>query len=84
MKINYAKIKEDAEKLEKFPGYLPGIIQMEINVTNYFDFLKKEGLWDDLEKELYRSRRFSFQEHLDDFKKWVNNHPEYENYIIED
>ena len=84
MKINYEKIKKDAVKLEKFPGYLPCIIRLEINEFNYLEFIEKEGLLDKLYNKLVESRKFSFSEMLDEFARWVNDNPEYKDFLIEE
>ena len=48
MEINYSAIQNRSKELECFKGYLPSIIQMLINYDNYLNFLRKEGLFDNL------------------------------------
>ena len=44
MQWYYDKIKDRAKELEKYPGYLPSIVRMCIDLSDWYDFLKEKGL----------------------------------------
>ena len=83
MKLNHKEIQNKREELESYKGYLPSLIQMEIDYDNYIEFLKKEGLFDDLMIQLSKSRHFSRPKRESELKNWVNEHPEYSDFIID-
>ena len=46
MQWYYDRIKDKSSELEKYPGYLPSIVRMAINLSNWYDFLKEKGLYE--------------------------------------
>lgn len=84
MKINYSLIKAKSKELENYPGFLPGIILMEIDIDKYYSVLEKEGLFEQLYDKLNKSRRQSFTQMVYELKSWVEDNPEYKDFIIED
>lgn len=83
MEINYSAIQNRSKELECFKGYLPSIIQMLINYDNYLNFLRKEGLFDNLSIQLAKSRHYSRAKRENEFMEWINDNPEYKDFIIE-
>ena len=88
--INYDAIKARSKELEKYPGYLPGIILLEIDEFAYMEFLDQEGLLDDgkglaseLAWKLSKSRKASYKECKKEFPRWIKEHPEFKDFIIE-
>ena len=84
MEYDYLKIKSKAEELEKYPGYLPWIIQREIDLDNYHSNLEKKGLYDKFKDNLSESMMFSYKKHKEEFIRWINNNPEYSEFLIEE
>lgn len=79
----YDRIKDKAGELEKYPGYLPSIVRMGINIHNWYDFLKEKGLYDEVRGEMYEKRYISIDEDFEDFRQWVKDNPEYSDFIDE-
>lgn len=80
--IDFEKIRSKKMVLEKYPGYLPGLIQTSIDSKDWMDFLEKEGLLTrELEDKIF-DRQGSFQEDKDELIKWCNENPQYADFII--
>ncbi len=86
--INIVEIIKNKEKLEKHKGYIPIPILSWIDIGIWFDFLEKT------DKKLYekclernRSERQKMREDNHDpikiVEKWVNENPQYSNFLIE-
>ncbi len=76
-------IKKNKDKFQKFPGYLPALIRLEIDEWEYMEFLEKEGLLDDkLYNQLNKSRKSSYKEWIDEFPQWIKEHPEFEEFVF--
>lgn len=84
MKYSRLKIKSKSKELEEYPGYLPWIILREIDLENYSDFLEKLGLWDKFRDKLSESKMASYDKHKKEFIDWINNNPEYSDFLIEE
>ena len=83
MQWYYDRIKDKSSELEKYPGYLPSIVRMAINLSNWYDFLKEKGLYEKTMDEIYSKRHISIGEDFEDFKQWVKDNPEYSEFIDE-
>lgn len=90
MEINYDAIKARSKELEKYPGFLPAIISLEIDEWKYMEFLDQQGLLDDgngyaseLAWKLSKSRKCSIKERDEEFLRWIKKHPEFKEFIIE-
>ena len=81
---HYLKIKSKAKELETYSGYLPWIIQREIDLENYFNFLEKKGLYDKFKDRLSETRTASYQKHKEEFLQWISHNPEYQEFLIEE
>ncbi len=84
MKYDYLKIKSKAKELEEYPGYLPWLIQREIDLENYFNFLEKKGLLDKFKNKLSQSMMLPYKKHKEEFIQWINHNPEYSEFLIEE
>lgn len=80
----YSKIQEKAPELERYPGYLPSIIRMGINIHNWYDFLKEKGLYEQVWQEIYENKYNSLHEDFEDFRQWVKDNPKYSDFIDEE
>lgn len=83
MQWYYDRIKDKSSELEKYPGYLPSIVRMAINLSNWYDFLKEKGLYEKTMDEIYSKRHISIGEDFEDFRQWVKDNPEYSEFIDE-
>lgn len=63
--LNFEKIKERARELETFPSYIPSVFTSYINMRNRLEFLKKNNLYDNVQKEK--------KKHRDNLKKTAKN-----------
>ncbi len=68
MQWYYDRIKDKSSELEKYPGYLPSIVRMAINLSNWYDFLKEKGLYEKTMDEIYSKRHISIGEDFEDFR----------------
>lgn len=84
MEYDYLKIKSKSKELESYPGYLPWIIQREIDLDNYHNNLEKKGLYNQLKDQLSESMMFSYKKHKEEFIHWINTNPEYSEFLIEE
>ena len=64
MQWYYDRIKDKSSELEKYPGYLPSIVRMAINLSNWYDFLKEKGLYEKTMDEIYSKRHISIDENF--------------------
>ncbi len=81
MKIDNRSISDNAEKLEKHKGYLPFLIREHINSENWMNFMEKEGLLEEVMPQIRKIRKSSFQDKINEFVSWVNEHPEYKEFL---
>lgn len=58
MQWYYDKIKDRAKELEKYPGYLPSIVRMCIDLSDWYDFLKEKGIYEKTMDEMYKKNIF--------------------------
>lgn len=91
MEINYDAIKDKSKELEKYPGFLPAIICLEIDGWEYMEFLNQQGLLDDdngmaseLAWKLSKSRKNSIKQRDEEFLRWIKEHPEFKDFLIEE
>ena len=78
-------IRAKRMELEKYPGLLPGIIQIspEFDLRDWHEFLIKEGLWnEEFQDKLHDQKKQSYEEEVKEFIEWVEKHPEYSDFII--
>lgn len=83
MEYDYLKIKSKAKELEEYQGYLPWMIQREIDLENYFNYLEKKGLLDKFKDRLSESKMLSYEKHKEEFLQWIDSNPEYSEFLIE-
>ncbi|MBO6275711.1 hypothetical protein [Methanobrevibacter sp.] len=80
--IDFEKIRSKKMELEKYPGYLPGLIETCIDRRDWMDFLEKEGLLTrELENKIF-DRHMSFQEEKEELIQWCEENPQYADFII--
>lgn len=84
MEYNQLKIRSKAKELEEYQGYLPWIIQREIDLDNYHNNLEKKGLYNQLKDQLSESMMLSYKKHKEEFIQWINKNPEYSEFLIEE
>lgn len=84
MEYDCLKIKSKAKELEEHPGYLPWIIQREIDLENYFNHLERKGLYDGFKDQLAESMMLSYEKHKEEFIKWIHDNPKYSEFLIEE
>ena len=84
MEYDSLKIKSKVQELEEYPGYLPWIIQREIDLENYYNHLKKKGIYNKFKDKLSESKMASYKKHKEEFIQWVNNNPEYSEFLIKE
>lgn len=83
MKINWDLVIDKKRELITFPGYIPFLIDQIIPPMERYDFLKKIGIYHEVSKELLRCRKYTNEQHLLEVKKWVNQNPQFKEFIIE-
>ena len=80
--INFEKIRSKKMELERYPGYLPGLVETCIDSRDWMDFLEKEGLLtEELEAKIF-DRHKSFTEEKEDLIHWCEDNPQYSDFII--
>lgn len=91
LEINYDAIKAKSKELEKYPSFLPVRILEEIDEGEYMEFLDQQGLLDDdngmaseLAWKLSKSRKLHWEERDGEFIKWIKEHPEFKDFLIEE
>ena len=78
--INYGIMR--SKKMERYPGYLPALVQDAINSREWMEFLKKEGLLTrDLEDKIYANRHNTHQQDKEELIKWCEENPQYADFI---
>ena len=80
--IDFEKIRSNKMMLEKYPGYLPGLVETCIDSRDWMDFLEKEGLLTRKLEDKIFDRSKSFQEEKEELIKWCEENPEYADFII--
>ena len=90
IEFDFDKIEEYKVSFEKCEDMLPLILMIFVNSKRYIDNLKKKGLYDDIERELFARRELmitlsdedllSFEE--SELNEWLVNHDEFKDIIL--
>ena len=83
MKINNNAIYEKKEQLEKYKGYLPFLVREHIDSAAWLEFITSEGLLDEIMPTHKKMKRASIDDKLTEFIRWVNENPEYQDFLTE-
>lgn len=81
---DYSKIKSKRKELAQFPGYLPHLLRMCLGSKYYSQYignLESNNLLNELEERLYYSRRFNNEEAWEEFVQFVENNPQFSDFI---
>ena len=83
MKIDYSKIEQKKGELEQYEGYLPSFITFIIDCDKYLKSLKEKGIYNDVMKIMSKAKHYTIEEDVEDMIRWVNENPEYQDFLIE-
>ena len=90
LKFDYEKIKEKEEELTQFKGWLPFKLEVFIDLVKREDYLKSEGLYEEIEQanqDYMRLLRYSkepepiLMEEL--VLEFIQNNPQFKGIVIE-
>ena len=84
MEINYDEIINRKTELITFPGYIPFLIDQVVPSMERYKFLKKTGIYNKVSNELLRCRKYTLDQQMMEVKKWIDENPEYKDFIVED
>lgn len=84
MLINDTLIIEKAKELEEFNGDIPKFIAIYIDTEKWKENLISKGLWGEVESKITESKHNSFEDDLLEFIQWVEDNPQYRDFIIEE
>lgn len=81
---DYSKIRSKREELAQFQGYLPHLLRYCLGSKYYAKYIKnleEKNLLNDLEEKLYSSRRFNNEESWKEFVEFVEQNPQFADFI---
>ena len=90
MKFNFKKVRNGESDLEHYSGYLPFFIRSALGAHKgqiWRSTLKKQGIYDEINKELTKQRTLSKHKKIDmawhakDLLNWLDKNPEYKKFI---
>ena len=81
-KVNREKVKSKKMELEKFPGFLPGLLDIDIDSYDWWQFLERKGLYNQVMEQREKTRHQSFEEDKLDLIHWCEENPQYADFII--
>lgn len=90
MLINNERIEQRKKELQHFKGFLPSPLDMFVNGIKREEFLKSEGIFEEVFKQEieYRNTLKSSEDKVDfrlsEFVKWVENNPEFSDFLLEE
>lgn len=78
--INLKKLKEYEKDLISYEGYLPFFIR-SILPKGYFINLSDKPCYNQVVKEIEKSREYSKKEYIKELKEWCEKNPEYKDLL---
>lgn len=81
---DYSKIRSKREELAQFQGYLPHLLRYCLGSKYYVKYIKnleEKNLLNDLKEKLNSSRRFNNEESWKEFVEFVEQNPQFADFI---